>query len=365
MSQAPGRAADAALLSSVALRGERTGAALGRAGSVSVVVCAYTLDRWDDLVAAVTSLQQQSRPPAEIIVVSDHNPHLFERVRATWQPATGSPAVIALENEERRGLSGARNTGVRAAQGAIIGFLDDDAVAEPDWLGRLLDAYGEPEVLGVGGAILPRWDSGRPGWFPEEFDWVVGCTYKGMPELRAPQRNLIGANMSFRRELFDAAGGFQTDMGRVGTRPLGCEETELCIRGSQKLPGTHFLFEPLARVHHRVPANRATWRYFASRCYSEGLSKAQVSARVGSGAGLASERSYATRTLPAGFLRGVMDAMRRRQADGLGRAAAIALGLVITGLGYVRGRAAEHTGAASSAEPAVTTARSETPAEAS
>jgi glucosyl-dolichyl phosphate glucuronosyltransferase len=299
---------------------------------VSVVVCAYTLNRWDDLAAAVQSLQQQSRPPAEIIIVSDHNPRLYTRVAAVW------PDVVALENEERQGLSGARNTGVRAARGEIIAFMDDDAVAERDWLRQLVVAYDDPSVLGVGGAILPHWDLRRPGWFPEEFDWVVGCTYKGMPLARARQRNLIGANMSFRRELFAAAGDFQTDMGRIGTRPLGCEETELCIRGAQRLPGTQYVYEPLAKVSHRVPASRSTWRYFVSRCYAEGLSKAQVSDRVGSDAGLTSERQYATRTLPAGFLQGLTDALVHGQVSGLGRAAAIAAGLAITAFGYVHGR---------------------------
>lgn len=309
------------------------------AGAVSVVVCAYTLDRWDDLVAAVASLQRQSLPPAEIIVVSDHNPHLFERVRAAWSTAC-QPEVVALENEGTRGLSDARNTAVKMVRGDIIAFLDDDAVAEPDWLSLLLAAYRGRDVLGVGGAIIPAWDGGRPAWFPEEFDWVVGCTYKGMPEHRARQRNLIGANMSFRRELFAVAGDFQADMGRIGTRPLGCEETELCIRGAQLLPGTRYLYEPLARVHHRVPEKRATWSYFVSRCYSEGLSKAQVSDRVGAGAGLATERGYATRTLPAGVLRGIGDAVTRRRPGGMARAAAIVLGLGVTGFGYVRGRLA-------------------------
>jgi GT2 family glycosyltransferase len=305
-----------------------------RPATVSVIVCAYTLDRWGDLAAAVASLRRQSRPPTEIIVVIDHNPQLFSRVIAAW------PDVAALENEEARGLSGARNTGVRAASGDVIAFLDDDAQAEPDWLDHLVAAYDDGRVLGVGGAILPAWEVGRPAWFPQEFDWVVGCTYKGMPAQTARQRNLIGANMSFRRALFAAVGYFQTDMGRIGARPLGCEETELCIRGAQKLPGAHYLFEPRARVHHRVPRSRATWRYFVSRCYSEGLSKAQVSDRVGAGDGLSAERSYTLRTLPAGVVRGFADALLKRDLDGIRRAAAIVAGLGITGIGYLRGRLA-------------------------
>lgn len=313
-----------------------------RASAVSVVVCAYTLDRWDDLAQAVTSLGEQTVPPAEIIVVIDHNPRLFARAAETW------PQFLVLENNEAQGLSGARNTGVAAASGAIIAFLDDDAVAAADWIERLLAAYGESNAHGVGGAILPEWSAGRPAWFPEEFNWVVGCAYRGMPTHRARVRNLIGANMSFRRELLDAAGNFQTGMGRIGTRPLGCEETELCIRGSQKLQDAVYLYDPAAVVRHTVPASRGTWRYFRSRCFSEGLSKAHVAELVGADAGLSSERSYTFRTLPLGVFTGVRDALRG-DLNGLRRAAAIVAGLAITSAGYARGLAARRAALAKNA----------------
>ncbi len=84
---------------------------------VSVVICAYTEERWHELVAAVTSIQQQSAPPREIIVVVDHNPRLLERVQRH------SPGIIAIENSELQGLSGARNSGIARARGALIAFL--------------------------------------------------------------------------------------------------------------------------------------------------------------------------------------------------------------------------------------------------
>src|SRR5581483_12443163 len=96
---------------------------------------------------------------------------------------------------------GARNTGVSVATGSVCAFLDDDAEAAPDWLAWLVKAYADKDVLGVGGAIEPAWQDRRPEWFPEEFDWVVGCSYRGMPVISADTRNLIGANMSFRRDV--------------------------------------------------------------------------------------------------------------------------------------------------------------------
>lgn len=297
----------------------------------SVVICAYTEQRWEDLLAAVTSVRGQRHAPLDIILVIDHNPRLLERARDRFND------LVILENNQSHGLSGARNSGVAAARGEIIAFLDDDAIAAPDWLEQLLVGYESPTVVGVGGAIAPLWQRGRPAWFPHEFDWVVGCTYRGMPDAPAAVRNLIGANMSFRRAVFEMIGGFRSDMGRVGSLPLGCEETELCIRLRQHLPESVIAYIPAAQVAHHVPAKRGRWSYFRSRCYAEGLSKALVARRVGTNDGLASERNYTLRTLPLGVARGLACGLHG-DLGGFGQAAAIVAGLGITTAGYVKGR---------------------------
>jgi GT2 family glycosyltransferase len=295
---------------------------------ITVIICAYTSDRWSDLIAAVESVVSQTRAPEQIIIVVDHNPDLFERVRSRF------PEVTAVRNGEVPGLSGARNSGIAAASGEIVAFLDDDAVAAPNWLENLATAYRDARVIAAGGSIEPCWQAGRPSWFPEEFDWVVGCTYRGMPQEAAHVRNLIGANMSFRRSVFADIGGFRNEMGRVGSFPAGCEETELCIRTRQRWPEKAVVYSPEARISHRVPLSRARPGYFFSRCYTEGTSKALVSRVVGAGDGLSSERSYTFRILPKGVLKGIGDTLFGRDAAGLLRAGAIIAGLACTAAGY-------------------------------
>ena len=307
--------------------------------AVSVVICAYTEDRWGDTLAAVASVRAQSYPARETLLVVDHNPALLRRFDARF---AGTEGVRVLANAGPRGLSSGRNTGIAASTGGIVAFLDDDAVAERDWLRRFVAAYADPRVLAVGGRTEPVWASGRrPAWFPEEFDWTVGCMYRGHPRGLVPVRNVLGGNASFRRRAFTLAGDFATGIGRDGHRlPLGCEETELCIRLRRAAPDDALLLiDDRAIIHHRVPAERERLSYLRTRAYAEGLSKAAVSRLAGAQDGLSTERAYATRALPLGVARGVRDALLLREG-GAGRAGAIVLGAGAAVWGYARGRLA-------------------------
>ncbi len=299
---------------------------------VSVIICAYTEERWSDLVAAIESIERQRLPARELLLVIDHNRALLERVRASF------PHVQSVENSGPQGLSGARNSGIARASGSLIAFLDDDATAEPDWLERLCRCCADERVLGAGGTVAPGWLGRQPAWFPREFNWVVGCTYLRPPPQPVVVRNPFGGCTCFRREIFDEIGGFRSEIGRTKKQLLGCEETELCIRAKQHWPEKCFLYEPRARIHHRIPPQRGTWRYFRSRCYGEGLSKARVARYVGVKDGLASERAYTLRLLPQGVLRGLRDGLLRLDPAGFARAGAIVGGLFLTTLGYARGR---------------------------
>lgn len=298
---------------------------------IDVVICAYTLDRWDQLVQAVRSVESQNYAANGLILVIDTN----ETLRAKAVELFGSTHTV-VANRHKQGLSGARNTGLEEASGEVVAFLDDDAAAEPEWLASFAEAFADPQVSGVGGHVLPQWESAAPAWFPSEFLWVVGCSYTGLPTTTAEIRNPIGANMAFRLEAMRSVGGFREEVGRVGEIPVGCEETELSIQ--VRRGGSRILYTPDAIVHHLVPTGRGRWHYFWTRCLNEGRSKAAVARLTGADEALESERSYATKTLPRGVLRAGRDALRgpgRRHAAA--RGGAIVAGLAVTTVGYAEG----------------------------
>ncbi len=308
-----------------------------RMQTVSVVICAFSEDRLGDLSAAVESVRRQPVQVLETIVVVDHNPLLLDLARRAFAD------VRVVANARVRGASGGRNTGAELARGEILAFLDDDARAAETWLEALIEPFGNPAVAGVGGAAHPVWPTRRPSWFPPEFDWIIGCSYQGLPTACGPVRNLIGANMSVRREVMLGVGGFLEGFGNIATneserrrlsRASTCEETEFCLRVLRERPGMQWIYCPTAAVFHRVTAQRTSLGYFVARCWVEGRGKSTLAGIAGQGRALAAERRYVSRTLPLGVARGMADAVRHADAAALARAGCIVMGLAVTIASY-------------------------------
>lgn len=298
---------------------------------VTVVICAYTERRWDQTRSALASVLGQSPGPKQVILVIDHNSALAARARGELD------GITVLENASAPGLSGARNTGLAAATQPITAFLDDDAEARPGWLASLVEPYRHVEVVATGGGVVPCWPDARPRWLPPTFDWVVGCSYLGLPETPAAVRNPIGANMSMRTEMALEAGAFDVVVGRVGRRPRGCEETELAIRLTAGVPGSVVWYVPAAAVDHHVARDRLSVRYFLSRCWHEGRSKADVVRLAGAPAGLQSERRHASAVIPRALLRDAL-ALAAGDIAAVARIGAMAGGVAAAASGYVAGR---------------------------
>ena len=302
---------------------------VGAAISISVVICCYTTERRAALAGAVDSVLAQLGAADDLIVVVDGNEVLYRDLWAIYRCR-----ATVLMNSSSRGLSGARNTGLQAASGDVVVFLDDDAVLRAAALDAVRMAYRDHGVVVVGGAVHPEWHHGSaPSWFPPEFGWVVGCDYRGLPADGAEIRNPIGAAMAVRRSDLVEIGGFSDRLGRVGKLPTGCEETLMGIELTRRDPAAKIVRRTAFAVSHSVSVDRMTVSYFVRRCFHEGRSKAILTRMCGQRSSLASERAYTVRTLPAGLWHA------RRHP---GRMLALIAGLVSTAGGYLMGLA-RHT----------------------
>ena len=296
----------------------------------SVVVCAYTFDRLELTSACIRAVLAQPERP-EVIVVTDHNDELGTELRERF------PTVRVVPNSQRRGLGGARNSGVEASSRELVAFVDDDAEPTPRWLSELGVPFADTRVAVVGGEAVPVWQGGTPSWFPDEYLWVVGCSYRGMAR-EGVVRNPLGCNMAFRRQTLVDVGGFDETLGRLGSLPFGLEETELCVRLTTANPSSRIVMAAGAAVLHHVPAGRQRPGYFFQRCFYEGIGKAQLR-DLASSAALSSERSYALRVLPVAVIRDVTGIVRLdRPFTRLKRMGAVVGGLAAAAAGYGWGR---------------------------
>jgi cellulose synthase/poly-beta-1,6-N-acetylglucosamine synthase-like glycosyltransferase len=219
------------------------------------------------VLQCIESLKNQDLEPSEIILVLDPR----EGLRDYYRSRMPKGVVIATSNSS--GLSNARNVGVRATSGDIVAFIDDDAEADTNWLSAMVPNFENPTVFGVGGMAQPKWEDKRPLWFPEELDWIVGCTYQGFPKTRRSVRNPIGCNMAFRRSAFERVGLFNPGLGRVGRILRASEEAEFSIRLLNTIPQSRIVYDPTSVVYHKVMNSRTSVFYLLRRAFYEGISK--------------------------------------------------------------------------------------------
>jgi GT2 family glycosyltransferase len=293
--------------------------------SADVVICTYTADRWNLLVASVRSALAQTRAPEQLIICVDHNPALYERCQAEWRELAN---VTVVQNKFAGRLGSARNTALLQCRADIVAFLDDDAAAAPDWLERLLAVYADPRAVAVGGAPRANYGAPRPDWFPADYDWVFGCHYRALPDRLAPVRHLIGANMSVRREAILAEGGFHAD---------DHDDMDLSHRIAHTHGAAAVLYEPRAEVHHSVAPQRLTWQYFWRRCFYVNRSKVGAFADLGAAGNLGAELRFGFGVLLA-LVPALFSALTGRTGP-LMRAVVAVIGLALAASGHLVGRA--------------------------
>ena len=309
-------------------------AGLTSSPAVSVVIAAFSMDRWDGLREVTALVRAQTVRIGETVVVVDHNPGLMAKA------VSELPGVRVVANAGGRGASAARNTGAAASRGEVLAFLDDDVVAHPNCLAALLQQLKDPVVVGVGGRLEPLWETRRPRWFPPEFDWVLGCSYRGMPESATRVRNVWSSNMAIRRQAFEAVGGFRNGFGKVGARNRP-EDTDLCLQAADCNGGGTWIYEPDAIAGHRVPVRRIALSYFVRRCYYEGHGKAELASFNGITDSISAERQYVRSVLPCAIIRGLRETALGK-ISGMARSFAIVVGLSFAAVGFVVGRTARY-----------------------
>jgi glycosyltransferase involved in cell wall biosynthesis len=249
------------------------------------------MDRYDALTEAAGSVLDQTHDDVELVLVSDGDPTVHERMVADFGDRPDVRTHLVPENV---GLLEARNAGVEVATGDVVAFLDDDAVADGRWVERLVEASEERDRVAVGGRMTPAWVAGRPSFLPAEFYWLVGVTHRGFgpdgdPERAGEVRNTFGSNISFRRDAFLELDGFDTDIGgRKGDRHLQGGETELCARLRDRY-GEGVWYVPDAEVAHKVYDYRTDPRWVARRAFWQGYSKRGMEKFVPGSAGEESE----------------------------------------------------------------------------
>ncbi len=320
--------------------------------TVSVIICAYTRERLGDIHEAVASVLSQTRKPGEVIISVDNDERLYDELAESYGNGNQPVPVRVILNTAGKGVSETRNCAIRAAGGDIVAFIDDDAVAAPDWLDNLGRHFQDPvpsrHPVAVGGWVAPLWLNGsRPRWFPEELDWIVGCTCRGLPVERGGIRNVPGCNMAFTRDVFARVGFFRSDIGRTGKASGVAEESELCIRLRKASPGSPILYEPGASIHHKVPSWRLSPVYLIRRSFDEGFFKARIQGLHRPAACPPAEgNSSAPKTLSieASYLRyllftAIPGRLRRFYRRGSFRQiGAIVASIIATGTGYLVGR---------------------------
>ena len=202
--------------------------------SVRISIVIPTVDRADALYNLLRHLEHQSVTPSEIVVVDQS---AREDARSASLPG------VRYRRIAERGLPNARNVGVRLSTGDAVLFLDDDVIPDRDLVRFHAAAYDAPGVAGVGGRVVGGYDAAGPGVgeFRRGDGKVVRNFGAGTP---CDVEHLPGGNMSFRREVFDRIGGFDTAFGGAA---IG-EETACALRA--RGAGFRLVFEPRASLDH-------------------------------------------------------------------------------------------------------------------
>lgn len=241
---------------------------------ITVVICTY--NRCKSLSTTLDSIAAQIMPAGvtwEVMVVDNNSTDDTRNVVESY--CKRHPAIFGYVFEPEQGLSRARNAGIRAGSGDLVVFTDDDVVAEPAWLNNLTEPLLRGDWAGGGGRVVPPNDLRLPEWITVGGDRdLVGALlpiFDLGEQSGAMKKPPYGANMAFRRSMFERYGTFRVDLGHCGENLLSGEDTDF---GNRLLAaGERLHYEPSAVVHHPVPDDRLSKRYFRAWWFDFGRTR--------------------------------------------------------------------------------------------
>ncbi|NCX95435.1 MAG: glycosyltransferase family 2 protein [Chitinophagia bacterium] len=227
---------------------------------ISAVICSYNRARF--IINAVESIFNQDfdKSQFEVIVVDNNSTdnviELLKRYKEE-HPSYNFSYYI----EPNQGVAFTRTRCAKEAKGSIVAYLDDDSTAEPNWLANIVNFYdAHPEVWSIGGKITPKFLTGIPDWYSKYFFGLVGNFDLGNKIKRMTgERYPCGANMSFRKKVFEEIGYFNHSLGRRGKGLLATEEKEIYKRILAY--GKQVYYLPMVAVLHCVEANKFDHNY--------------------------------------------------------------------------------------------------------
>jgi glycosyltransferase involved in cell wall biosynthesis len=241
--------------------------------NITVILC--TFNRCQSLPKALESVAAQVLPDLfewEVIVVDNNSSDQTRQVAENFLQKY--PGRFRYVFEPRQGLSRARNAGIREARGDVVAFMDDDVTVEPMWLQNLTASLHIGEWAGSGGPIRPPQEFRTPHWLTLGGETDLGGALALFDLGNAPgelKKAPYGTNMAFRKGMFERYGGFRADLGRCGNNLLSNEDTEFGRR--LIAAGERLRYEPSAVVHHPVPKERLTKKYFRAWWFDYGRAR--------------------------------------------------------------------------------------------